>query len=411
MKEPLRVLVACDIYFPPSTMGGPMAARRWAHQLAARGHEVVVLAPSISTSGGWERDGLTGVRRVASLPLPHPRREMRRQYRSLPLRPRHAVREAVERLRPHLVHAHFSGFLALASLREARLRGLPVLGTNHSLPENALYFYGRGLAESVRRRLPGAYRLAERAWARSVMGFYNRCDLTTAPTQAAIDLYRHWGLTAPAACISNGIDLGVYRTEDPEGLSTFRRRFKLPDEKVIVLYAGRMHPEKRVEVLLDAFALLVERGRPVHLLIAGGRDEAMEARIERMGLAPHATVTGFLHPERELPFAYRSAHLFASASECEGQGLVFLEGMATGLPVVAADRYAVRETVLDGETGFLFTPGDHRDLAERIETLALDPERRARFGENARRHAATHDIDRSIDRLEEVMYDLARLRP
>jgi glycosyltransferase involved in cell wall biosynthesis len=410
MREKLRLLVACDVYFPPSTMGGPMAARRWAHQLAARGHEVVVLAPSTSATGGWEQDGLTRVRRVASLPLPHPRREMRRQYRSLLLLPERAVRETVAQLRPHLVHSHFTGLLALAALREARRRGLPVLGTNHTLPENALFFYGRGLAEGVRRRCPGVYRLAEKAWARSVIGFYNRCDLMTAPTQAAIDLYRGWGLTAPAALISNGIDLGVYRNVDAEGLCAFRRRFTLPDEGVIVLYAGRLHPEKRVEVLLDAFALLVARGRPVHLLIAGGRDGPMEARIQRMGLAPRVTLTGFLHPERELPFAYRSAHVFASASECEGQGLVFLEGMATGLPVVAADRYAVRETVLDGQTGFLFTPGDHRELADRIETLVLDPELRARFAERARQHAATHDIERSHDQLEAVMYDLAGRR-
>jgi glycosyltransferase involved in cell wall biosynthesis len=408
--EPLRVLVAADRYYPPTTMGGPMAARRWAHGLATRGHEVTVLAPSPSLSSGVEQDGLTRVVRFPSLPLPHIRAEKRRQIRTFAVLPSRHVRRAIELCRPQVIHVHFATGLGLAAAATAHRLGLPLLGTNHSLPENALYVYGKDFAERVRSRLPGLYDGVEQAWWKYLIGFYNRCTVMTAPTPSAIELYRRHGLRTPSLCLSNGIDLSLYRRPElKREAPALRRRFGIPEDSTVVMYAGRMHPEKRVDVLLDGFALLAARcPSKVHLLIAGGHDVPMEARIRRMGLADRVTVTGFLHPDRELPLAYHAADILASASECEGQGLVFLEGMACGLPVVAADKYAVRDTVLDGRTGFLFPPGDAEALAAHLLRLTENPELRADLSANAVEHAASHDLERSLTSLEDLMRALVR---
>jgi glycosyltransferase involved in cell wall biosynthesis len=410
--RPLRILVAADRYYPPTTMGGPMAARRWAHALADRGHEVLVLGPSPSLATGMEVDGRTRIMRFPSLPLPHLRAEKRQQIRTFAIRPTHYVRKAIGLCRPDVIHVHFATGLGMAAVAEGRRQRIPVLGTNHSLPENAMYVYGRDFAERVRRRAPGLYDRIERRWWRHITEFYNRCDVMTAPTPSAIQLYLDQGLTTRSACISNGIDLGVYgRGELRDQAGAFRDRFGVPRDAFVILYAGRMHPEKRVDVLLDGFALVARQlGPSVHLVVAGGHDGPMEARILQMGLTDQVTVTGFLHPENELPTAYHAADVLASASECEGQGLVFLEGMATGLPVVAADKYAVRDTVLHERTGFLFPPGDAAALADTLVRLIREPGLRQTLGAQARAHAATHDISRSVDALEALMESLIRER-
>jgi glycosyltransferase involved in cell wall biosynthesis len=146
-------------------------------------------------------------------------------------------------------------------------------------------------------------------------------------------------------------------------------------------------------------------------VLASSRDRALESLVASLGLSERVTITGFLDPERELPLAYRAADVLTCASECEGQGIAFLEGMASGLPVVAVDRYAVREIVIDGETGLLVAPGDEVAFAAALDRLIGDRELRRRFGEEGRRRAAPHDLEPSVDDIERLLQRLARERP
>jgi glycosyltransferase involved in cell wall biosynthesis len=338
--------------------------------------------------------------RVPSWPLPHPRREVRDQLRIVPLGARAAVRRALD-ARPDVVHVHFVTPLGWIALAEARRRAIPALGTNHALPAQALEVYGR----AVRTRAPGVFAALERATWWHIARFYNRCNAMTAPTAAALALYRRRGVRARSHVVSNGADVARFAAPAPPGeRDAFCAHHGIPPERAIVLYVGRMNPEKRVDLLLDAFARVPDGA---HLVLCGGPPGEAAREVARRGLGARVAVAGVLDPDRELPAAYRSAALLAHASEIESQGIVFLEAMAAGIPVVAADAVAVGETVIDGETGLLCPVGDAAALAAAIARLLADPALRAHLGEAGRRRAAPHALDRSVDAIEGLLAELA----
>jgi glycosyltransferase involved in cell wall biosynthesis len=402
-----RILVAADLYWPPTIMGGPITARRWSDRLAARGHDVTVLVPAPGAPGspgapGAEAAGGPRLLRFAAGVLPHWRRDVAAQLPILPRHPWRDVREAFDRVRPEVVHVHFVTPLGMVVAREARRRRVPILGTNHALPEQAIEVYGRW----VRTATPRLYRALERLLWWHIVRFYNGCSAMTAPTSAALATYRQRGIVVPSEVVSNGIELN--RLAAPLGAAereAFLARHGVPPGRRIVLYAGRTNPEKRLDVLLDAFARLPATAN-AHLVLTGGPTSLSTALVAARGLGERVTITGILDIE-ELPAAYRSADLLAHASEVEAQGIALLEAMAAGLPVVAAAAGAVSETVAHEESGLLVPVGDAAAMAAAITRVLTDEPLRRRLGAEARRRAAAHDVERSVARIEQLLVELA----
>jgi glycosyltransferase involved in cell wall biosynthesis len=321
------------------------------------------------------------------------------------------VRKTLQETKPDLVHVHFVGMLGDRALKYAARTGIPVLGTNHALPEAALFYYGYEPIKMLQQRLPWAFAFLENRIKRVIVDFYQRCSVMTAPSPTACDLYAQWGVARPIVQISNGILFDRFsRSGSAEARAEILARYDIPRARQVIFYAGRTQPEKRVDILLRAVQRLAAR-RDVHLLIAGGCDEGTRKLARQLDLADRVAFAGYLHPETELPGAYLAADVFASASECEGQGIAFLEAMAAGLPVVAADKYAVKDVVRPGETGFLFDIGDAQAMADRLNDVLSDPALRARMSANAVRLAAEHDLERSVDALEKLMRDMRARSP
>ena len=151
-----------------------------------------------------------------------------------------------------------------------------------------------------------------------------------------------------------------------------------------LLCLGRLVPDKGQGVLVEAVAQLVERGIDVRLTLAGdGPDRAaLERRVRDLGLADAVRFVGAVGQDRVLEL-YAEADVFCLASFAEGIPVVLMEAMARGLPVVTTRIMGVPELVLDGSTGLLVAPGRAAPLATAIETLAADPDRRARLGQAA----------------------------
>lgn len=158
---------------------------------------------------------------------------------------------------------------------------------------------------------------------------------------------------------------------------------------VRLLFVGNVADNKGVGVVLDAFARLAPEHPELALTIAGSAEEDAAAelreRARRAGVGERVELLGFVEHDR-LPDLYRAADLFAAPSRYEGGlGLVYLEAMACGLPVVAAAAGGTAEAVAPGETGFLVERGDVGETAAAIRALVLDRELRAQMGAAARR--------------------------
>jgi glycosyltransferase involved in cell wall biosynthesis len=396
----VNLLLTADQYFPPTLGGSAISTRRLAHGLAERGHRVTVLAPAARFADYVEQENGVSVVRCRSIPAAHlVRNADRDKIRAAVFSGKIATR-TVESLTPDIVHVQVPAYLGANAARAARRLGIPLVATHHAVPEN--------LYPSRSRRSPLFRILAHTFWDR-VVAFCNRCDVVTAPTATACQLLRAHAMERPLVAISNGVDLSTFRPPRDEAEQTAcRTRLGLPTDRPIVLYAGRFAVEKRLDVLVDAIRLVLARA-PAHFVFCGSGSTTVQQQAEARGVAEATTFLGLL-PDEDLPLAYRAADLFALPSEAELQGMALLEAAATRLPLVGANALAIPELIVDGENGFLHTPGDATDLAEKIVRLLGDAALRRRFGERCLALAREHAFDRTLDSFERL-YESILTRP
>ncbi|MEB3238299.1 MAG: glycosyltransferase [Candidatus Sericytochromatia bacterium] len=394
----MRLLYVADMYYPPTLGGSAIAVRRLAHGMAARGHEVQVVAPGQALFDMAEKDGRTVVIRCGAIPDLRPGMDPRKTGIRLPLLPALAIRRAMDRFRPDLIHLQVPGYTAATAALLARLEGMPLVATCHGIPEN---FWAPG-----DRNQPLFQAFGRFIWS-LILENLERCDAVLAPTRIAADLLRAQGLRKAAIPVSNGVDLEVYRPPADEAeRRMLRERFGLPADGPVVLYAGRFAPEKRLEVLFDAMARMRVSSKATWAFVGRGVLDPM-AELERRGVAVADVRMLGLLTDQDMPLIYRAVDVLVLPSEAELQGLVLLEAAASGCALVGARALAIPEAIADGETGFLHEPGDADGLAGALDRLVRDPALRQRMGQAAleavRIHAIPACIDRTLAIYEEVM--------
>jgi glycosyltransferase involved in cell wall biosynthesis len=400
----VRVLVVSDQY-APMVGGVPTVTRALAHGLTERGHLVRLLVPSPGRRARPATDGAAADRSAAdraaaevgaddqvtvdfrrSVPWPW-YDGMRLAWLS-----RSAARKLIIGFAPDVIHIHSPLTLGRAARRAGRRLGIPVVYTNHYLPQNA---------RPARHRRSRAFDAGFYAY---LVRFGNSSAHVTAPTSTALGLLRDRGLRIPSTVISNGIDLSAY-CPGPAS-DQVRGRYGLRADCPIVLSVGRLSQEKAIDVLLEAAARLTQDAQ---IAIAGtGPDEGrLRAQAERLKLdADRVRFLGFV-PGPELPAVYRLADVFAIPSVAELQSLTTMEAMATGLPVVAADAYALAELVASGRNGFLVTPGRPDELAACLDALLKERDLRARMAAESLRIISEHELSRSLAQWESLYGTLA----
>ncbi len=419
----LRVLIATDQY-EPMVGGVPTVTRELARGLAERGHAVEVLAPSASGRNGISASagpGSAGRLTVAS------RRSVRWPWyedQRLGLLSPAAARELIDGFAPDVVHVHSPLTLGAAARSAARRRRVPVVYTNHYLPANVHPTASRA-DHGASASPPGSARVARvsaaaRATAAAVggsagtlfdVGFYgyltgfaNRCDRVTAPTSTALLLLRDHGLRAPSQVVSNGVDLDAFSPGQAD--ESLRRRHGLPSARPLILSVGRLSPEKRADVLIEAVARQEVEDAVLALAGSGPDEGRLRALAARLGVSERVRFLGFI-PGADLPGLYRLADAFAITSEAELQSLVTMEAMASGLPVVAVNAGALGELVHPGENGFLTRPGLVGDVAGSLDLLCRDAALRARMSRAGLRIIAHHDRHRLLAVWESIYRALA----
>ncbi len=378
----MRIMIVTDQY-PPMVGGVPKVTHGLATDFAARGHEVVVVAPSYGARNVNRVENNVQIVRFSSFEWPT-YEELR-----IPLLPILPFRRLLKRFDPDIIHVHSPVVLGnIAQIVAGNLRK-PMIVTNHYLPVNV----SRALSNDPIIGKP--FKTVSYSY---LVRFCNRFEYVTAPTQTALNLLYEHGLRAPAQAISNGIDLTRYTPGEPD--EALRQHFHLPADRPLILSVNRLSPEKRIDVLIDAVALLREKA---HLVITGsGPDEAeLREQVEKLHLQERVSFLGFVSDD-ELIGLYRLASVFAIPSEGDLQSLSTMEAMACGLPVVAADAYALPELVHHEQNGFLFQRGMSDEMASYLDLLLGSPDLRASMGAKSLEIIAPHDRLRILDQWEEL---------
>jgi glycosyltransferase involved in cell wall biosynthesis len=370
--------------FPPYRGGTGHVCYQNALHLARRGHQVTVFtaAPDQITRSPDEMDALEfEVCRLKPL----------LRIGNAPLLP------GLVRLRGFdLIHLHWP-FIFGAELTwlTALSRRIPVVITYH----NDL------IGDGARRALFQAYQAVA---ARLILFRASRVmpvSLDYAEHCQLAPLFRQAGRRVVE--MSNGVDTSIFQPGDRRSV---RDRFGIAPDAPVILFVGaldRAHHFKGVDTLLQAFAQL-ERFEP-RLLIAGDGDTRAdyEAQARALGIADRVIFAGSI-PHQALPPFYAACDVLAlPSSPPESFGLVLVEALACGRPVIASNIPGVRSVVRNGEDGWLIPPGDDRALTLAMQTALSDPARLTAMGEKGRtRVAAQYEWSALAAHLEQVYLDI-----
>ncbi|HEY8283246.1 MAG TPA: glycosyltransferase [Chloroflexota bacterium] len=368
----MRIAIAADFASP--WVGGPAAfIDNFRAYLRGAGHQVEVIAPSLTGLPSLEETSAGVVRRVPTLPVPFGY-HLRVSYRP------DAVRAAVKAARPDVLQVHHPFPLGLSALRAARSLSIPVVAVNHTIPECSLY----GIKENR-----AVYPFALGLFRRYLIWFLEQATKVSTPTETAALLLRGMAFKGTVTVISNGIDTTRFSPAADKGAA--RSALGLPN-RPILLYTGRLDAEKDMDTWLRAAARL-PRSLGAHLVIGG--DGTDRPRLERLaaelGLVGQITFPGYL-PASDLPTLYQAADAYCITSAVELQSITTLEAVASGLPVIAARAGALPELVEDGVTGYLALPGDVEGFARGMTRVLEDPAAGKGMGMAGRARAEHHAL-------------------
>ena len=376
----MRVLYCTDTY-PPQINGVSVVTALSVAGLSRRGWTCAVVAPKYppgAHAAGLNASGPDPAAEIASLPsiaLPvYP--ELR-----LVVRGGGAVRKLVRRFRPDLVHCETEFSVGRMGQRAAAASGLPGVSTYHTDFGRYAEAYGAPwLRRTVTAYLRRFHRRSARVYTPSHVTRRELADLGLPDVEV-------WGRGVDTALFHPGRRSQALRADLGMGSSfTF-------------LYVGRLAAEKRVDFVLEAFrraSAAVPRG-VMRLIIAG--TGPFEAEL-KASAPPDVTFLGFLDRQTRLPDLYANCDAFAFASLTETLGLVVLEAMASGLPVIAAPVGGVQDHLRDCVNGLTYDAGDPSAMARGMVLLASEYDLTRRLARGARRTAEALSWDRELDRLD-----------
>lgn len=385
----MKIVLGTDTY-PPTVNGAARFTERYAHALAAHGHEVHVVCPSPTGPGSDTMDGpvhLHSIRSVGYAPYDGFRL-------CLPGPAARRTRQLVEELRPDVIHVQDHFLVGRGLFRAGADHDIPLVATNHLMAAN---FFDHVPVPAPLRRLATKW-----LWA-DVAKVFSKAEVLTSPTPKAVQLLVDATGLDHAIAVSNGIDIATYQ----DVAKAYRRAPGLHDEVPTVLFVGRLDTEKRVGDLIAAFAELPAE-LPVRLEIVGTGTLREKLEQQAAPLGDQVVFRGFVDDD-ELLEAYGRADIFCMPGVAELQSLVTLEAMAAGKPVIAADAMALPHLCHNGHNGYLFEPGNVKDLTEKLQILLGDPLLRDQMGAASTRIVAPHAAESTLEQMVEIYADLAGL--
>lgn len=350
--------------YKPQTNGVVSSIDTISGAIESRGHKVEIFAP---TGGDKTNTFLSVPSKIG------------KDYRIAILRSR-SLRNKFKEKGIDLVHIHTPFTLGVAALSASRKEKLPAVGTFHTL----LSEYTHYVSESLPDRFMNLF--VRGIW-KYVIEFYSRFEILTVPSAPIKEMLSEKGLEN-IHVLPNAVDIEHYR---PAG--------EPKNGSPKLLFVGRIGKEKRLEVLVGAAPRIIKEYPDAEFVVVGEGEHRgyYEDLAEDSGVGDWFDFRGHI-PEGELIREYQSCDVFVIPSDTETQGLVALEAMACGSPVVGANARGLRYTISHGSDGFLFPPGSSSELSRYVLELLGDDDLRLEMAVNARRKAEKFSADRIGDK-------------
>jgi glycosyltransferase involved in cell wall biosynthesis len=360
-------------FYPPWVGGAETYVTSLAKGLQGAGNQVTVYCASAPLPPGESYDSGVRIRRE--------RAPLRLYGTPIAVSPLNLFREDYD-----VIHCNFpSPYLSALFSWFGKIRGIPTVLTWHNdLPRVTS---AAGVLVRAHDFLSPAY-----------LGYYRRIITTTKVYSETSPVLKRWA--RKVRVVPNGVDTVRFSPLISGSLIRARHGF---NEEVVVLFVGaltRWHAYKGVDYLIRAFRTAHGKNPSLRLLIVGSGSllPTYQKQAHSLGLGNVVTFAGHVSDE-ELPQYYAACDLavLPSRDRSEGFGLVLLEAMACGKPVIGCNVGGISDVVQQGEDGLLVDPERSETLSEAILALAHDDELRKRMGTNGRNHAESHDWSRTIE--------------
>ncbi len=384
-KIKLNIAMICDP-IGSNKSGVVVSTLRFAKLLKERGHNVIFIgAKSKEHKNHSWHDGIKAYR-YRSLPVP----KSCGWYLAFP-----TVRELKKVFRDEkidVIHIILPMSGSVVAIKAARALGIKMVAHSHSQPEN-LFMDLPKIIQPTLNKMWNSYL----AWT------YGKAETLIYPSEMARTLLDKLSRkNQPSHVVSNGINIKDFR---PLPIGDFYQRFGIPEGAVKLLFVGRLFPEKSVDTLIKAVPHIIKKHPNTHIMLVG--DGYLRQKLEKLtrdlGVEKYITFLGLVS-EKDKILAFNACDIFVLPSLAELEGMAVLEAKACGKPIIISDaKMSASRFFVDGN-GFLFETKNHEDLAEKAITLIADKDLRERMGKVSLEKSKNYDIERSVDKLENIYY-------
>ncbi len=350
----MKILFISDVYFP-RVNGVSTSIQTFIHQLQALGHQVDLIAPAY----GDHQDDPAYIKRVPAREIYFdPEDRLMRYGAALKLLP------ALKKEKYDIIHVNTPFVAHYVGLKLAKQLRIPCVETYHTFFEDYLHHY-----------LPWMPKKMARGLARYISKKQcNAVDAVVVPSQPMLDVLRIYGVKANANVIPTGLQADSFAESD--GLQ-FKQRYGIENKRPMLLYVGRVAFEKNIAFLFEMVKVLAERLPNVLLVVAGEgpAESALRQLAVTLKIEDNVQFIGYLDRSTELNACYKSADVFVFSSKSETQGLVLLEAMAQGTPVVGIAELGTASILVEGQ-GAMIAPEDAQVFSDKVASLIEDRTKR-----------------------------------
>ncbi len=373
----MKILYISDVYFPRIN-GVSTSIETFRRNLRELGHTVHLVAPDYLTPSANEIDVL----RVPARNIPFDPEDRLMQYGW--------VMKRVDQLRAEqydIIHIQTPFVAHYLGIKLSRLLGIPCVETYHTFFEEYLFHYIPLVPKNLMRII--AKRFSRHQG--------NSLDGMVVPSNPMLSVLKNYGITTHSEVIPTGIEPASFVLGDREA---FREKFAIPKNRPVLLFVGRVAHEKNIGFLLKVLAR-VRVAIPDVLFVIAGEGPArlsLEQEVKERGLSDNVMFIGYLDRNTELNSCYRSADIFIFSSRTETQGLVLLEAMAQGVPVVSTAELGTRDVLKEG-LGVWIAKEELEDFAEKVIRMLGNADVRDELGKAGREYALGWSASKQAERM------------
>ncbi len=362
----MKILFISDVYFP-RVNGVSTSIKTFINQLQLLGHHVDLIAPDY---GDGHHTDTSNIKRIAARSIYFdPEDRLMKYGAALKLLPE------LKKQNYDIIHINTPFVAHYLGIKLAKLLHIPCVETYHTFFEDYLHHYLPWIPQSLARSLARAISKKQ----------CNAVNAIVVPSQPMLDVLRVYGVSSSANVIPTGLQPASFAESD--GLA-FKEKHGIENKRPMLLYVGRVAFEKNIPFLFEMTKVLAERHPNVLLVVAGEgpAEKSLHQLAVTLKIEDNVKFIGYLDRDTELNACYKSADVFVFSSKSETQGLVLLEAMAQGTPVVGIAELGTASILHEGQ-GALIATENAVEFSDKVASLIEDHTKRDLLSQKAKEYA------------------------